>query len=156
VIGQCAPYTRIRAVRDDDIQMVLYCRRMYVRPKDNPHFDAIEAIMHNVKTGSTCFFVSKNFGENPEGDDGRRVPPPTEETPPDGMVSAKDLWAAPQHIVNHNPWMHTPWIDQTAQVPSDPWGLHSVDVGAPSLIGPSRRAYRPAATPVQAAIASDR
>ncbi|WP_204376609.1 hypothetical protein, partial [Methyloceanibacter marginalis] len=73
--GQCTPYTRIRAARDDDIQMVLYCRRMYIRPADDPRFDSIEAIMHNVKTGSTCFFISKNFGEKPEGDDGRRVPP---------------------------------------------------------------------------------
>ena len=27
--GQCAPYTRLRAVRDDDIQMLLCCRRRY-------------------------------------------------------------------------------------------------------------------------------
>ncbi len=145
--GQCAPYTRIRAARDDDIQMVLYCRRMYIRPKDDPNFDSIEAIMHNLKTGSTCFFISKNFGEKPEGVDGRRVPPPTEEAPPDGMVSAKELWASPQRIVNHScischdsdPWVHTPWIDQTQQVPSDPWGFHSVDVGGPFVNWPKPR-----------------
>lgn len=142
--GQCTPYTRIRAVRDDDIQMVLYCRRMYIRPPDDPRFDSIEAIMHNVKTGSTCFFISKNYGEKPEGDDGRRVPPPTEEIPPEGFISAKELWASPQQVVNHgcinchdsDPWMHTPWIDQTAQVPSDPWGFHSVDVGGPFVAWP--------------------
>ena len=142
--GQCTPYTRIRAARDDDIQMVLYCRRMYIRPADDPRFDSIEAIMHNVKTGSTCFFISKNFGEDPEGDDGRRVPPPTEETPPEGFVSAKELWAAPKQVVDHgcifchdsDPWMHTPWIDQTAQVPADPWGFHSVDVGGPFVEWP--------------------
>jgi hypothetical protein len=137
--GQCAPYTRVRMVRDDDIQTIVYCRRMYIRPKDDPHFDSIEAITHNVKTGSTCFFISKNFGENRNGDDGRRVPSPTELTPPEGMISAKELWASPQQVVNHgciychdsDPWMHTPWIDQTGQVPSDPWGYHSVDVGGP-------------------------
>ena len=76
------PNTRLRAVRDDDIQMLLHCRRMYIRPMDDPRFDSIEVIMHNVKTGSTCFFISKNFGEKPEGGDGRRVPPPTEVMPP--------------------------------------------------------------------------
>jgi hypothetical protein len=142
--GQCTPYSRVRAVRDDDIQMILYCRRMYIRPPDDPRFDSIESIMHNVKTGSTCFFISKNFGEKPEGDDGRRVPPPTEETPPQGFISARELWASPQQVFNHrciachdsDPWMHTPWIDQTAQVPSDPWGYHSVDVGGPFVNWP--------------------
>ncbi len=137
--GQCTPYTRLRAVRDDDIQMLLYCRRMYIRPKDDPRFDSIEVIMHNVKTGSTCFFISKNFGEKPEGDDGRRVPPPTEVTPPEGRISAKELWATPQQIADHkcimchdsDPWMHTPWIAQSQQLPADPWGFHSVDVGGP-------------------------
>ena len=142
--GQCTPWTRVRTLRDDDIQLLVYCRRMYIRPKDDPHFDSIEAIMHNVKTGSTCFFISKNFGENPKGDDGRRVPPPTEETPPKGMVAAKDLWATPQQIFDHScischdsdPWMHTPWIDQVQQVPHDPWGYHSVDVGGPFVNWP--------------------
>ncbi|HUT09480.1 MAG TPA: hypothetical protein VMY42_03215, partial [Thermoguttaceae bacterium] len=46
--GQCTPYTRVRAVRDDDIQMLQYCRRMYIRPADDPNFDSIEVIMHNV------------------------------------------------------------------------------------------------------------
>jgi hypothetical protein len=137
--GQCAPYTRVRTVRDDDVQVLVYCRRMYIRPIDDPHFDSIEVIMHNVETGSTCFFISKNFGGNPKGDDGRRVPPPTERTPPEGMIAAKDLWATPQQTADHgciychdsDPWMHTPWIAQTQQLPSDPWGYHSVDVGGP-------------------------
>jgi hypothetical protein len=142
--GQCAPYTRVRMVRNDDIQTLVYCRRMYIRSIDDPHFDSIEVITHNVKTGSTCFFMSKNFGNQPEGVDGRRVPPPTEEAPPAGMVSAKDLWASPQHISNHScischdsdPWVHTPWIDQSQQVPSDPFGFYSVDVGGPFVNWP--------------------
>lgn len=142
--GQCTPWTRVRTLRDDDIQLLVYCRRMYIRPKDDPHFDSIEAIMHNVKTGSTCFFISKNFGGDPKGDDGRRIPPPTEKTPPEGMVAAKDLWATPQQIFDHScischdsdPWMHTPWIDQVQQVPHNPWGFHSVDVGGPFVNWP--------------------
>ena len=142
--GQCAPYTRLRTVRDDDIQMLLYCRRMYVRDQDSPYFDSIEIIMHNVASGSTCFFISKNFGGTPEGDDGRRVPPPTEEVPPDGFISARELWATPQEVADHgcifchdsDPWMHTPWIAQTEQLPADPHGYHSVDVGGPFLDWP--------------------
>ena len=137
--GACTPYSRVQTLRDDDIQMLGLCRRMYIRPKDDPHFDSIEIIMHNVKSGSTCFMISKNFGGNPTGDDGRRVPPPTEETPPKGMLSARKLWATPKETADHgciychdsDPWMYTPWIAQTQQLPQDPYGYHSVDVGGP-------------------------
>lgn len=137
--GACTPYSRVQTLRDDNIQMLSLCRRMYIRPKDDPHFDSIEIIMHNVKTGSTCFMISKNFGGNPEGDDGRRVPPPTEEVPPKGMLAAQDLWATPKEVADHgciychdsDPWMYTPWISQTSQLPADPFGYHSVDVGGP-------------------------
>lgn len=137
--GQCAPYSRIKAYRDDDIQMVLFCRRMYVRPVDDPHFDSIEILMHNVKSGSTCFFISKNFGAKPDGEDGTRVPAPTELKPPEGEVSAEDLWATPQQVADHgciychdsDPWMRSPWVEQSGQLPADPRGFHSVDVGGP-------------------------
>jgi len=153
--GQCVPWTRIRVARDDDVQMVLYCRRMYIRPKDSPFFDSFEIIMHNVTTGSTCFFISKNFGEKPEGDDGRRVPPPDEETPPEGMPAARDVWATPQQTADDgcifchdsDPWMHTPWIAQTDQLPADPWGYHSVDVGGPFAAWPKPQSIRTRGNP---------
>lgn len=142
--GQCTPYSRVRTYRDDDVQMILFCRRMYIRPIDSPFFDSMEIIMHDVPTGSTCFFISKNFGDDPNGDDGRRVPPPSEETPPEGNVAARDLWATPAEIADHecimchdsDPWMRTPWIAQTEQLPADPWGFHSVDVGGPFAAWP--------------------
>lgn len=137
--GACTPYSRVQTLRDDNIQMLGLCRRMYLRPKDDPHFDSIEIIMHNITSGSTCFMISKNFGGNPTGDDGRRVPPPSEETPPAGMLSARELWATPKEVSEHgciychdsDPWMYTPWIAQTKQLPQDPYGYHSVDVGGP-------------------------
>ena len=137
--GQCVPYSRMKTHRDDDIQMVLLCRRMYIRPADDPRFDSIEIIMHNVKSGSTCFFISKNFGEHPDGDDGRRVPPPDEAAPPVGQIAAQDLWAGPQEVAGHgciychdsDPWMRTPWSAQSGKLPANPWGFHSVDVGGP-------------------------
>lgn len=137
--GQCTPYSRVRTVRDDDVQVLLFCRRMYIRPIDDPFFDSIEIIMHNVVTGSTCFFISKNFGDDPKGENGSRVPPPSEETPPPGEIAARDLWAPPSEVAAHgciychdsDPWMRTPWIAQTGQLPSDPWGFHMVDVGGP-------------------------
>ena len=137
--GQCTPYTRVQVVRDDDVQILQYCRRMYIRPKDDPRFDSLEMIMHNVKTGSTCFFISQNFGQDPEGELGLRVPPPNEETPPEGFPSAREIWASPEKIANDgciychdsDPWMHTPYIMQTLEIPADPWGFYSVDVGGP-------------------------
>jgi hypothetical protein len=137
--GQCAPYSRVQTLRDDAIQILGLCRRMFIRPQDDPHFDSIEIIMHNVRTGSTCFMISKNFGADPAGEDGRRVPPPSEATPPPGQTAARDLWATPQAVAEHgciychdsDPWMYTPWIAQTAQLPADPHGYHAVDVGGP-------------------------
>lgn len=142
--GQCTPYSRVLTVRDDDVQMLLFCRRMYIRDEDSPFFDSMEIIMHNVVTGSTCFFISDNFGGKPEGDDGRRVPPPSEETPPAGNVSAREMWASPAEIADHgcinchdsDPWMRTPWIAQTEQLPTNPFGYHSVDVGGPFAAWP--------------------
>lgn len=137
--GQCAPYSRVRALRDDDVQIIVFCRRMFIRPPESPLFDSIEIIMHNVVSGSTCFFISRNFGEDPNGENGIRVPPPNEANPPPGAVAARDLWASPREVADHgcifchdsDPWMYSPWIAQTRQVPADPWGFHSVDVGGP-------------------------
>jgi hypothetical protein len=148
--GQCTPYSRVRVVRDDDIQMLLFCRRMFIRPPDSPMFDSIEIIMHNVVTGSTCFFISKNFGEDPNGENGLRVPPPNEAHAPDGFVSARALWAPPREVADHgcifchdsDPWMYSPWIAQTTQLPADPWGFHSVDVGGPFAAWPKPQSIR--------------
>ncbi len=137
--GNCSPYSRVKVLRDDDIQMVQTCRRMFIRPLDDPHFDSIELIMHNVKSGSTCFFSSKNFGSKPEGIDASRVPPPTEPEPPEGAISAAEFWATPQEVYNRgciychdsDPWMRTPWIEQTGQLPANPFGYYAVDIGKP-------------------------
>jgi len=148
--GQCTPYSRVRTVRDDDVQMLLFCRRMFIRPADSPQFDSIEIIMHNVVSGSTCFFISKNFGADPNGENGLRVPPPNEATPPPGTIAARDLWASPRHVAEHgcifchdsDPWMHSPWIAQTDQLPTDPWGFHAVDVGGPFAAWPQPQSIR--------------
>jgi hypothetical protein len=148
--GQCTPYSRVRAIRDDDIQMILFCRRMFIRPPESPMFDSIEIIMHNVVTGSTCFFISKNFGEDPNGENGQRVPPPSEEKPPDGFISARELWAPAQEVADHgcinchdsDPWMRTPWIAQSQQLPADPFGYHAVDVGGPFAAWPKPLSIR--------------
>ncbi len=142
--GNCAPYSRVKVNRDDDIQMIQLCRRMFIRPIDDPNFDSIEVIMHNVKSGSTCFFISKDFGQDPAGTNSSRVPPPTELEPPKGEVSAADLWATPEEVASHgcvychdsDPWMRTPWIAQTGQLPANPWGFHTVDVDGPMAAWP--------------------
>ena len=50
--GQCVPYSRVQTLRDDDIQILGLCRRMFIRPRDDPHFDSIEIIMHNTRSSS--------------------------------------------------------------------------------------------------------
>ena len=58
----CVPYTRVGRSppgQGFETQWVWSCRRYFVRPKDDVHFDDINMIGHNPKTGATCFFVSK-------------------------------------------------------------------------------------------------
>jgi len=140
--GRCVPYSRVgrlKTYRKDgseraDVDTVFTCRRYVARlgPQtyqgqamdgaDHPLFEDIAILQHNRETGETCWF--QMLRPNHAGADGRRIPPPTEETLPAGVpahaIAAKDYWLTPVETAAKNcnnchdsdPWMHSPYIDQ--------------------------------------------
>ena len=134
--GQCAPFSRILDLSKDSKQISAFCRREFLRDKEDPRFDEIDIILHDVKTGGTCWFHAE--GEGPAGIDGSRVPPPDEVTPPPGKISALDFWYPPAktaakgcgHCHDSDPFMYSPYIGQVwDHVPVDPFGWYANDIG---------------------------
>lgn len=138
--GQCIPESRALVLRDDGkVQISAYCRQKKIRPANTYLYDEVDLISHNVETGSTCWFQA--LAPNPlsadKGLDGRRVPPPEEVTSPAGKPAAKDFWNTPAKTASgqcgschdSDPFMYSPLIGQTGQMPRDPLGLYANDIG---------------------------
>ncbi len=139
--GHCVPYSRVLVLQDDKkAQISAVCRQKKIRDAASPLFDEIDIIAHNVETGSTCWFQA----QAPEplsparGLNGRRVPPPDEETPPRGQPAARTFWKSPAQTAKGNcischdsdPFMYSPFIAQTRKLPADPFGKYTNDIGA--------------------------
>ena len=132
--GRCVPFSRVIVLRDDaQAQVVAICREKKIRDPDTKLFDEVDVISHNLHTGSTCWFqaqarepLSRNTGLI-----GTRVPSPEE---PIG----KKFWNAPAVTAKGNcvtchdsdPFMYSPFIAQTRQLPADPFGKYANDIGA--------------------------
>jgi hypothetical protein len=138
--GQCVPNSRALVLRDDGkVQISAFCRQKKIRPADTFLYDEVDIVAHSVETGSTCWFQAQaalplSAGK---GLDGRRVPPPDEATPPAGQKAARDFWNPPAKTASANcgtchdsdPFMYSPFIGQTGQMPRDPLGLYANDIG---------------------------
>jgi mono/diheme cytochrome c family protein len=148
--GRCVPYSRVgrlKSYRPDgsehpDVDTVFTCRRYVTRlgPQtyqgktydgaDLPLYEDIAVIQHNRVTGETCWFQMLKPGY--ASADGRRVPPPTEQTlPADAPAHAQaatQFWIAPQATADKkcfrchdaDPWMHSPYIDQVRDDAGNP------------------------------------
>lgn len=138
--GQCVPHSRALVLRDDGkVQISAICRQKKIRPADTFLYDEVDIISHSVETGSTCWFQAlAPFPLSPgQGLDGRRVPPPQEETPPSGQRAPRDFWNPPAKTASaqcgschdSDPFMYSPFIGQTGQMPRDPLGLYANDIG---------------------------
>jgi hypothetical protein len=138
--GQCVPHARALVLRDDpQVQISAFCRQKKIRSADTWLYDEIDVIAHNVQTGSTCWFQALTPPPlSPDrGLDGRRVPPPDEATPPPGHPAAVTFWRSPaqtasEHCVrchDSDPFMYSPFIGQTGQIPRNPFGYYANDVG---------------------------
>ena len=79
-----------------DDQIVAFCRRKYIRPAGDLHFDEIDVIAHSAADGSTCWFQAAGRHGRPLN--AERVPPPNEETPPPGHISARAFWQSPAQV----------------------------------------------------------
>jgi len=131
--GQCTPYSRIHNLSQGHIKISAFCRREFLRPAESPLYDEVDIVMHNLKSGATCWLHAQNKPGQKPGFDASRVPPANELLPPPGKVAAKDFWWQPAATASKNcgachdadPFMYSPWLGQKwAQVPQDPLGKY--------------------------------
>jgi len=136
--GQCVPYSRALVLVDDGrTQIAAFCREKKIRGADTFLYDEIDVIAHSVTNGSTCWFQAT--GTDPDHPlDGRRVPPPNEKTPLAGQPAAAKFWNPPAKTADEkcvtchdsDPFMYSPFVAQTGQLPKDPFGKYTNDIGA--------------------------
>lgn len=128
--GQCVPGSRALVLRDDaTAQVSAICRKQVARPAGSPLFDEINVISHNLKNGKTCWFTAKAAEplSKDKGIDGRAVPSPSTARRVD-----QRLWLTPRQVAtsqpacischDSGPFMYSPYIAQTTQLPGDPFG----------------------------------
>jgi hypothetical protein len=127
--GQCVPFSRALVLRDDArVQISAFCRQKKIRSGDANVYDEIDVIVHSVATGDTCWFEATA----PRSDkplDGK-VRPPTE-------TAASRFWDVPSKVAektcvrchDSDPFVYTPYIAQTGQLPRDPFGKYT-NIGA--------------------------
>jgi cytochrome c553 len=121
----CAPYSRVVLLRDDTVQASAYCRQKSLRSENSPYYDEIDVIVHNRVNGATCWFSAVK-----KGIDGSNVPPPT-------ARGAEKFWDPPAQTVKGNcvtchdsdPWMYSPFLGQTNEYPTDPFGYYTNAIG---------------------------
>lgn len=138
--GQCIPFSRALVLCDDKrTQIIAVCRQKTIRTLDAYLFDEVDIIAHSVTSGETCWFQA--LAPPPlspgQGLDGRRVPPPDEATPPPGRPAAATFWRPPADTAaarcvdchDSDPFMYTPFVAQTGQLPKDPFGKYANNIG---------------------------
>lgn len=143
--SQCVPGSRALVLRDDKVaQVSAICRKQVARPAGSPLFDEINVISHSLKDGKTCWFTAKAARPLREdrGIDGRWVPSPSllarspQPPAPDGTrpPPAEKVWLSPREVAgsqpacischDSGPFMYSPYIAQTTQLPGDPFGFY--------------------------------
>lgn len=143
--SQCVPGSRALVLRDDKTaQVSAICRKQVARPAGSPLFDEINVISHSLKDGRTCWFTAKAARPLREdrGIDGRWVPSPSllarspQPAAPDGTrpPPADKVWLSPREVAgsqpacischDSGPFMYSPYIAQTTQLPGDPFGFY--------------------------------
>lgn len=143
--SQCVPGSRSLVLRDDKTaQVSAICRKQVARPAGSPLFDEINVISHSLKNGKTCWFTAKATPPltPASGIDGRWVPSPSTLTrkpqaaSPNGVQAppADKVWQTPRQVAwsqpacinchDSGPFMVSPYIAQTTQLPGDPFGFY--------------------------------
>lgn len=143
--SQCVPGSRALVLRDDKTaQVSAICRKQLARPAGSALFDEINVISHSLKDGKTCWFTAKATQPLREdrGIDGRWVPSPSllprqaQPASPDGRapLPAEKVWLSPGEVArsqpacischDSGPFMYSPYIAQTTQLPGDPFGFY--------------------------------
>jgi hypothetical protein len=138
----CAPYSRALLLRDDTVQISAYCRQKSVRTATSPYYDEIDVISHSRVNGATCWF--RAIAPTSKGIDGSRVPSPT-------TAAGAKFWDPPKKTEqgkcvrchDSDPWMYSPFLGQTNQYPTDPFGYYT------NAIGPFKKWPQPKAITVR-------
>jgi Tol biopolymer transport system component len=106
-----------------NVQGALLCRHKTRDPgldaggqPTHDDFDDIAMILHNQKTGKTCWFQTRS-GTTARLD-GLHVPAPHLDTPPRGVPNALDFWLKPSETAgiecaqchDNGPWMNSQWL----------------------------------------------
>jgi hypothetical protein len=141
--SQCVPGSRALVLRDDKTaQISAICRKQVARAAGSALFDEINVISHSLKDGKTCWFTAKAKAPltAAAGIDGRWVPSPStltrEPQPPSPAgvpaLPADKVWQTPRQVAwsqpacinchDSGPFMYSPYIAQTTQLPGDPFG----------------------------------
>lgn len=133
--SQCVPGSRALVLRDDkSAQISAICRKQLARPAGSHWFDEINVISHSLKNGKTCWFTAKAKAplSADKGIDGRAVPSPSTLKRP--AVPADRVWQTPHQVAwsqpacvnchDSGPFMYSPYIAQTTQLPGDPFGFY--------------------------------
>lgn len=146
-VSPCVPGSRALVLRDDTTaQISAICRKQVPRPAGSPWFDEINVVSHSLKNGKTCWFTAKVTPPPPStpasGIDGRWVPSPSTlkrqaaGASPEGIKAppADTVWQTPAqvatslpaciHCHDSGPFMYSPYIAQTQQLPGDPFGYY--------------------------------
>lgn len=141
--GQCTPYSRVLDLsrksspdlQANDIQISAFCRRKFYRDEESSVFDEVDIILHDTKTGSTCWFHAD--GEGAEGLPGK-VPSPTGNKEGVFAPNVSTFWKSPEYTASLNcggchdsdPFMYSPYIGQVwHRVPVNPFGWYANDIG---------------------------
>jgi Tol biopolymer transport system component len=123
--SQCYGATYIKTLsftNHPTVQGALLCRHKTRDPALDPSgqpthkdFDDIAMILHDQKTGRTCWFQAPDDGRLL---DGEHVPAPHLDAPPSGVPRASDFWLKPSETAgiqcaqchDNGPWMNSQWL----------------------------------------------
>lgn len=126
----CAPYSRALVLRDDTkAQIAVWCRQTQFRPADTHLYDEINMVVHDVGSGSTCWFQAEPK-DGSDGIDGSNVQPPG--APGNPWSTPEQLNEGPMACTqchDASPFMYSPYYAQTKSLPSDPFGKYSTNIG---------------------------
>ncbi|QSQ28634.1 hypothetical protein JY651_05875 [Pyxidicoccus parkwayensis] len=127
--GQCVTNARLLKLETSkaDTEMRVICRRYKKGADTEDGFQDVAIVMSNKTSGATCYFQALS-GAGPDLD-GSKVPNPladpasTDTDEKTAAAAAKTFYIAPERLKladtlacsqchDHDPWMHTPYIDQ--------------------------------------------
>jgi len=158
-VGGCLPGSRVGTKTNAlGSTFTFVCRSYQFRAPGTVLYDDLGVIAQNPATGDACFFAMPIDGHEFDGTD---IPRPGTQEDAEFFPDRPFWYTLPQiadaactQCHDNDPYIHTPAIEQTGQVPSQPLIPYQIvaaselnDLGSTSVWSPSRRLVAPAAAP---------